>query len=44
MIIKLDFISKSFGRNNVICDYDLEINAGDFIIIYGKSGSGKQRY
>ncbi|MCI8409283.1 MAG: ABC transporter ATP-binding protein [Lachnospiraceae bacterium] len=41
-IIKLEAISKSYdGKTNVIDNLNLEIYAGDIVVIEGKSGSGK---
>lgn len=41
MQIKLEKINKSFGERNILSDFNLEINDGDFVIITGKSGHGK---
>lgn len=41
MQIKCRDINKSFGDRILFTDYNLEINQGDFICIYGKSGCGK---
>ncbi len=40
-MIELKNISKSFGNKLVITDFNLTIEEGDFILIYGKSGCGK---
>lgn len=44
-IIKLDNVQKTYpmGRSTVyaLCDINLEVNEGDFLIIMGPSGSGK---
>ena len=43
-IVKLKNISKSYYQHNVFHDFNLEIDEGEFIIISGKSGSGKSIY
>lgn len=40
-IVKLKNISKSYYQHNVFHDFNLEIDEGEFIIISGKSGSGR---
>lgn len=40
-MIKLKNVYKSFGNKDVITNFNLEINDGDFILIYGESGCGK---
>ena len=40
-IVKLENISKSYYHHNVFHDFNLEIDEGEFVIISGKSGSGK---
>ena len=40
-ILKINHLSKSFGRNQVLRDIDFEVNKGDVISIIGASGSGK---
>ena len=39
--ISLKNVNKSFGAHHVLKDVNLDINAGDFICIFGKSGGGK---
>ncbi|ATN37297.1 sugar ABC transporter ATP-binding protein (plasmid) [Rhizobium sp. ACO-34A] len=39
--IKLDGITKVFGKNTVIPSLDLEIGKGEFVVFVGPSGSGK---
>src|SRR4051812_40712150 len=41
MMIKLENIQKSFGKNEVLKGIDLEVHKGDIISILGPSGSGK---
>ena len=40
-ILKIDHLSKSFGKNRVLRDIDFEVNKGDVISVIGASGSGK---
>ncbi len=40
-MIKLKNVSKSFGKKSIISNYNLTIEDGDFILIFGKSGCGK---
>ena len=40
-ILKINHLSKSFGKNQVLRDIDFEVNKGDVISIIGASGSGK---
>lgn len=39
--VKIVGLSKSFGKNQVLRGVDLEIMAGETLVILGKSGSGK---
>jgi len=39
--ISLKNVNKSFGAHHVLKDVNLNINEGDFICIFGKSGGGK---
>lgn len=41
MSIKIDHISKDFGRTSVLKDISLEIETGELIALLGPSGSGK---
>ncbi len=41
MQIKLEKINKSFDQKQVLTDFNLTIESGDFVIITGKSGHGK---
>jgi len=40
-ILKINHLSKSFGKNQVLRDIDFEVHKGDVISIIGASGSGK---
>ena len=40
-ILKINHLSKSFGKNRVLRDIDFAVNKGDVISIIGASGSGK---
>ena len=40
-ILKINHLSKAFGKNQVLRDIDFEVNKGDVISIIGASGSGK---
>ena len=39
--ISLKNVNKSFGAHHVLNDVNIDINKGDFICIFGKSGGGK---
>ncbi len=39
--VSLRNVNKSFGAHHVLKDVNLDINEGDFICIFGKSGGGK---
>lgn len=40
-VIQIRNVSKSFGENNVLRDFNLTLNKGENIVVLGKSGSGK---
>ena len=40
-MVKLDSISKSFGRNTIVENISLEIEVGERFILLGRSGCGK---
>ncbi|NDJ26422.1 nitrate ABC transporter ATP-binding protein [Campylobacter sp. MIT 12-8780] len=41
MKIKLENISKFYGKNPILKDFNLELKNGEFVCILGKSGCGK---
>ena len=40
-MIKFNNVNFSYGKNNVLKDFNLEINQGDKICLFGESGCGK---
>ena len=40
-VLQLRNVSKSFGENKVLRDFNLTLNKGENIVVLGKSGSGK---
>ena len=40
-VIRIEGLFKSFGDNHVLNGFDMELNAGENLVIMGKSGSGK---
>lgn len=40
-VIQLKNVSKSFGKNHVLKDFNLDLNKGENVVVLGKSGSGK---
>lgn len=40
-LVKISGLNKHFGRNHVLKDVDLDVQAGETIVILGPSGSGK---
>ena len=40
-MIKVEHVSKNFGRTHAVNDVSLTINKGDIISLIGPSGSGK---
>lgn len=40
-MIKLNSVTKSYGKKVIIENYNLQVDNQDFILIYGASGSGK---
>ena len=41
MSLKVAGLNKSYQDNQVIKDYDFEINPGEVVILLGRSGTGK---
>ena len=39
--LKFEDIDKSFGENNVISKFNLEVERGKFLVLLGPSGCGK---
>lgn len=39
--LEIDGLSKSFGRDRVIEDLSLQMDRGEFLVVFGPSGSGK---
>jgi len=39
--IRLEQVSKAFGERTVLCDLSIEIAAGQFVAVVGRSGCGK---
>jgi multiple sugar transport system ATP-binding protein len=42
--VELIGIAKSFGRRPTLCDIDLEISDGEFLVVVGPSGCGKSTF
>lgn len=40
-VIEITGLSKSFGNNHVLSNFDLKLFAGENLVVLGKSGSGK---
>lgn len=40
-VISIQHVSKAFGTNVVLNDFSLQVNAGENVVVLGKSGSGK---
>jgi len=40
-VIEINNLYKSFGKNNVLCDFSLKVKKGENLVVLGKSGSGK---
>jgi phospholipid/cholesterol/gamma-HCH transport system ATP-binding protein len=40
-VIKIQHLKKSFGSNQVLRDFNMDLNAGENVVVLGKSGSGK---
>ena len=40
-VIEIANVYKSFGSNNVLVDFSLNVNKGENVVVLGKSGSGK---
>jgi phospholipid/cholesterol/gamma-HCH transport system ATP-binding protein len=40
-VIKIEHLNKSFGKNQVLKDFNFVLNRGENVVVLGKSGSGK---
>jgi glutamate transport system ATP-binding protein len=40
-LVTLEGVGKSFGKNRVLTDIDLSVEAGEVVVVIGPSGSGK---
>lgn len=40
-IIRFEHISKTYGENHILQDFNLDIRKGEFLTVIGSSGSGK---
>jgi phospholipid/cholesterol/gamma-HCH transport system ATP-binding protein len=41
VVLKITNLYKSFGKNNVLIDFNVDITKGESVVVLGKSGSGK---
>lgn len=41
IMIRFDHVYKSYGQNQILEDFNLDISKGDFVTVIGSSGSGK---
>lgn len=41
VIIRFEHVSKSYGEHNILHDFSLDIDKGEFLTVIGTSGSGK---
>ncbi len=41
VVVRLEGIRKSFGKNEVLHGVDLTVHAGEHVVVFGPSGSGK---
>jgi len=40
-VLRVEHLYKSFGKNQVLIDFSLELNKAETVVVLGKSGSGK---
>ena len=41
MVLKVDWLNKSFGKKRILKDISFELNTGEILTIIGPSGAGK---
>lgn len=41
VVVEVKGLNKSFGRNHVLQDFNMELRRGENVVVLGKSGSGK---
>lgn len=41
IVLEIEHLFKSFGKNKVLEDFNLNLNSGENVVVLGKSGSGK---
>ena len=41
VVVEVHKLNKSFGRNRVLQDFDMDLRRGENVVVLGKSGSGK---
>ena len=40
-VIQIKYVCKSFGKNNVLKNFSMDLHRGENVVVLGKSGSGK---
>ena len=40
-MIRFEHVSKGYGKNSIVTDFNLEVAEGDFLTVIGRSGCGK---
>ena len=41
LVMSISHLSKAFGSNQVLTDFNMEVYKGENVVVLGKSGSGK---